>query len=212
MSSNRLPIGSPTVLVTDPAAIGRAADVLQAGGTVVLPTDTVYGVAALPQLAGATAQLFALKARGSDQPLAVLLADDSQLAPLAGDIDDDVRAWTADFWPGPLTLVLGRTSEARGLELGGDPATIGVRCPDHDFVRALAALVGPLATTSANRHGEPAATNAADAATSLAGAIGLVVDGGPSGDVASTVVDATTQPRRVLRRGALEPARLGLAP
>ncbi len=89
------------------------------------------------------------------------------------------------------------------MDLGGDPRTIGVRCPDHAFVRALAARVGPIATTSANRTGEATARTAVDAAASLAVPPDLVVDGGPAGPLASTVVDATTQPWHVLRVGAL---------
>jgi L-threonylcarbamoyladenylate synthase len=86
--------------------------------------------------------------------------------------------------------------------------TIGVRCPDHQFVRALAAEVGPIATTSANRTGQPTPLTAIEAAASLSGAVDLVVDGGPAGKAASTVVDASTEPWRVLRSGAITPDRL----
>lgn len=184
-------------------AVDRAAEVLRAGGSVVLPTDTVYGLAALPSVPGATDRLFALKDRSARQPLAVLVADVDQALQLVTTPDPTVSRWMARLWPGPLTLVLRRAASADGLRLGGDDATIGVRCPAHDVVRAIAARVGPLATTSANRSGEPTPTTAGAAAASLAGPVDLVVDGGPAGTVASTVVDATGHTWQVLRAGAV---------
>jgi L-threonylcarbamoyladenylate synthase len=109
----------------------------------------------------------------------------------------------AELWPGPLTIVLRRSAVASGLALGGGTETIGVRCPDHPFVRALAAEVGPIATTSANRSGEPTPVDAAAAAASLVGSADLVVDGGPAGTVASTVVDASGEGWSILREGAI---------
>ena len=194
--------------VGDPASLDRAAAVLLAGGTVVLPTDTVYGLAALPSVPGATDQLVTLKARSVAQPFAVLVADVAQAQDLIEAPADHVAAWMAGLWPGPLTLVLRRSAAARTLVLGGDPHTIGVRCPDHAFVRELAAMVGPIATTSANRHGHPTPTSARAAAAALTGTVGLVVDGGVAGTVASTVVDATSETWRILRLGAIGQRRL----
>lgn len=184
-------------------AVDRAAEVLLAGGCVVLPTDTVYGVAALAAMPGAAGRLFAAKGRAADHPLAVLVAGVDQVLPLVATPSAAARRAMARHWPGPLTLVLLRAAEARAMELGGDPDTIGVRCPDHAFVRALAARVGPIATTSANRTGEPTPATARDAARSLIVRPDLVVDGGPAVRPASTVLDATAQPWRVLRIGAL---------
>ena len=192
----------------EPAVVDRAVAVLAGGGTVVLPTDTVYGVAALASADGATHQLFVLKDRYHHQPLAVLVADIGQAFGLVEEPTPEVRGWMETLWPGPLTLVLRRRPEARALALGGDDATIGVRCPDHRFVRALAERLGPLATTSANLHGEATPSSARDAAAALAGRVDLVVDGGPAGATASTVVDASVTPWRVLRAGALTADRL----
>ena len=192
------------------AALDAAEAVLRGGGTVVLPTDTVYGLAALPSVPGATAQLFALKDRQADHPLAVLVADVDQASSLCAKPTDRVQAWMDDRWPGPLTIVLERSDAARLLMLGAGADTIGVRCPGHQFVRELATRVGPLATTSANRTGEPTPVDAASAAASLTSSVGLVVDGGPAGTVASTVVDATANPPRILRLGAITAAALGL--
>ena len=144
----------------------RAAAALRAGEVVALPTDTVYGLAALPASAAHTGRLFALKGRAADVPVAVLCASPDQ-APGAGD-PAAVTAPTcagspARLWPGPLTLVLPRRP-GLGLRARRAGGTIGVRCPDHPLVRALAAEVGPLATTSANLHGEPTPPDAAGVA------------------------------------------------
>lgn len=192
----------------DPSAADRAAAVLAAGGAVVLPTDTVYGLAALPTVPGATARLFDLKHRAADQPLAVLVADAVQAEGLlelaAGGVDPRlVRRWMTAWWPGALTIVGHRSPAAAGLDLGAGPTTVGVRCPAHPLVRAIASIVGPIATTSANRSGQPTPTNAQAAAAALDGPVGLVIDGGPTGTVASTVVDVTADPWRVLRAGAV---------
>ena len=183
----------------------------------VLPTDTVYGLAVLPTDPVAVARVWALKDRPPDQPLAVLVADVAQAQVLAAvdliglGIGTPRGPWLPWAWPGPLTLVVPRSAAAADLHLGGDPDTIGIRCPADALVRAVAAAVGPLAATSANRHGEPTPTTAAEAASSLAGEPDLVVDGGPAGTVASTVVDLTGPAPRVLRSGGLDPVELGLA-
>jgi L-threonylcarbamoyladenylate synthase len=175
-----------------PDVVAQAAVALRAGDAVAVPTDTVYGLAALPTVPGATARLFALKGRAADVPVAVLCASADQALALADPaaVTDEVARIADRLWPGPLTLVLPRRA---GLDWAlGEPAgTIGVRCPDHGLVRALAAEVGPLATTSANRHGEPTPPAAADVAALLGPGVALVVDGGPAAGTPSTVVDAT---------------------
>ena len=113
------------------------------------------------------------------------------------------------WWPGPLTLVL-RRRPGLAWDLGDPADTVGVRLPDHDLVLALAEAVGPLATTSANRHGEPTPVTAAEAAAALAGAPDLVVDGGPCAGEASTVLDATGPEPVVLRPGPIAVTDLGL--
>ena len=180
-----------------------AADTLRSGGVVLLPTDTVYGIAVLASMPGATERLFALKDRSVGQPVAVLVADRAQALGLAEGPDEAALRLMDRLWPGPLTLVLRRSVAASALSLGGDPSTVGIRCPDHDLVRALAGEVGPLATTSANRHGRPTPLTAAEAAASLVGPVDLVVDGGQLGSVASTVVDLTGPEPEVLREGAV---------
>lgn len=188
----------------DPGLVDRLVEALLAGEPVVIPTDTVYGVAALPSVPGATARLYALKDRRPDVPLAVLVADVAALDGLAATVDDRTAALVAAHWPGPLTVVVRRHPDRAGWDLGGDPGTVGVRCPDDPLVRAVAARTGPIATTSANRSGEPTPPTAAEAAASLTGPVAVVADGGTRDGQASTVVDLTVDPWRILRQGALD--------
>ena len=188
----------------DPELVDRLVAALEAGEPVVIPTDTVYGVAALPSVRGATARLYALKDRRPDVPLAVLVAGPADLHDVAAVVDDRTAALVERHWPGPLTVVVRRHPDRAGWDLGGDPTTIGVRSPDHPLVRAVAARTGPIATTSANRHGRPTPATAAEAAAALTGPVAVVADGGVLDGQASTVVDLTVEPWRVLRQGALD--------
>lgn len=182
---------------------------LRAGEAVVLPTDTVYGVAALPAVAGATARLRTLKERGADAPFAVLVADRAQAAEVA-ELPPRATRLADAHWPGPLTLVLPRTAAASRWDLGGDPSTIGIRSPDHPLIQAVARAAGPIATTSANRHGRPTPPTAAEAASALTGEVALTVDGGRLPGTASTVVDLTGPEPRTLREGPISAADLRL--
>jgi L-threonylcarbamoyladenylate synthase len=180
--------------------IREAADALRAGQAIVLPTETVYGLAALPSVPGATGRLFALKGRGPHVPVAVLCADVEQALALADSPGEAVREVAEKHWPGPLTLVLRRRPDL-GYELGEPATTIGLRCPDHALVQALAREVGPIATTSANRHGEPTPERAADLAALFGDRVALLLDGGPCTGIPSTVIDAVGEQWRVLRQG-----------
>lgn len=187
----------------DADAVDRTVEALGAGGIVVLPTDTVYGLAANAADPVATAKLFERKGRSADVPVAVLCASVDQALDLAGAVPDAARTLATEHWPGGLTLVLPRRPDL-GWALGEPHDTIGLRCPDHEFVRSVAARVGPLATSSANRHGVPTPEGAADAAASLVGPVDLVVDGGRLAGAPSTVVDGTTPGLRVLRLGVID--------
>jgi L-threonylcarbamoyladenylate synthase len=187
------------VEVGSPQAIELAAQTLEIGGIVILPTDTVYGLAVLP---GSLPKVFAVKGRPDDVPVALLVAASEQVEQLAV-VDARTRELMARHWPGALTLVLPRRDGVT-LDLGGVRPTVGVRCPDDAFIRALASRVGPLATTSANLHGRPTPTTAQDALDQLGEGVDLVVDGGPLEGRASTVVDATGGELRVLRQGSVE--------
>ena len=186
------------------ALVDEIVAVLERGGVVVLPTDTVYGLAALPTSRDAVERVFALKGRRADVPIAVLCASSVQALALAEPVPG-MDAVAERFWPGPLTLVLPRRAGV-DLHLGDPEHTIGLRVPDHDLVRAVAGRVGPIATTSANRHGEPTDPTAAGASASLVGEPDLVVDDGRLEGSASTVVDATGTPWAALREGAISAA------
>jgi tRNA threonylcarbamoyl adenosine modification protein (Sua5/YciO/YrdC/YwlC family) len=183
------------------AAVASAAAVLRDGKLVVLPTDTVYGLAALPSSPDATRALFEAKGRGAGVPVAVLCSDLDQAKTLVDDAAHELLTRVAvRLWPGALTLVLPRR-QGLTIELGEPRTTIGVRCPDDELVRALARTVGPLATTSANRHGEPTPATATEAAAQLGRHVALVLDGGARRGGSSTVVDLTRPTPTVLREG-----------
>jgi tRNA threonylcarbamoyl adenosine modification protein (Sua5/YciO/YrdC/YwlC family) len=185
-------------------AIAAAAAILRAGGIAGVPTDTVYGLAADPFRAGATDRLFKIKRRPRTFELPVLVADMEQALTLAvaGAIPPVAERLMVRFWPGPLTVVLPRRPDLNA-DLGSDDATIGVRCPNHPVPLALCRAIGPIATTSANRHGEPPATTAPELAEALGSCVEVVLDGGPCTGNPSTVVDCTGAEPRLLREGRL---------
>jgi L-threonylcarbamoyladenylate synthase len=178
------------VPVDDPAALDLAVAALRAGEPIVVPTDTVYGLATLPS---ATSVLYALKGRPDSVPIAVLVESFDQAAAVV-EMNGVAARLARAFWPGPLTIVRPRLDGA---------GTLAVRCPDHGFIHLLARRVGPLSVTSANRHGEATPPEARDAAASLAGDVALVVDGGACRGTASTVVDATEPELTVVRAGPI---------
>ena len=157
--------------------------------------------------------LFVLKGRPADRSVAVLVADRPAAESLAEAVPPALGELMDRHWPGPLTVVLPRR-EAPGPRLGGDAGTVGVRCPDHPWLRRLLAAVGPLAVTSANRHAIPTPPEAAqvlaalvpapDAAAPEPGAtIAVAVDGGPCSGEASTVVAWRKGTLKILRPGPL---------
>lgn len=195
------------VVPDDDAGRALAVEVLRGGGVVAIPTDTVYGLAAAMDVPGAIDRLFVAKGRPTDRAIAVLLADLDQVAAV-GQLSPSGRALGVGLWPGGLTLVV---EQRAGLplprELTGGRDTIGVRVPDHPSPRAIAALLGPLPTTSANVSGEPELMTAAAIEERFGGRIELILDGGPApGGRPSTVVDVTVDPPRILREGAIAAA------
>lgn len=190
------------------AAVAALAERLDAGGVAVLPTDTVYGIAARAADPGGIAELYRRKGRDRDVPIAVLVADPTQADVLWAERSEGRDRLTTRFWPGPLTLV-DRRAASLDWDLGGDPSSLGSRCPDHPLVRALASEVGPLAVSSANRSGEAPVVRAEQVAETLGEDL-LVVDGGTRHGTPSTVVDLRYG-FRVLRAGGLDEAELRAA-
>ena len=204
---------SPTRILPDgDAARAEAADLLRAGRIVAVPTDTVYGIAADMALPDAIERLFAAKRRPPEKAVAVLLADVDQAWTL-GIMTPHARVLGERFWPGGLTLVLpARPDAVLPRVLAAGLATVGVRVPDHEAPRALARILGPLPTTSANLSGEPDARDAQEIAERLGDALALVLDGGPvHGGPASTVVDCTLDRPVIRRAGAIPAARIAEA-
>ncbi len=194
-------MNTPIVQVSK-EALQQAAAILQDGGLVVFPTDTVYGLAAHPLQRGAVTRIYEVKGRSTAQPIALLLADPEDVEDVAV-VSEVARLLVERFWPGGLTLVLPKSGWVRSEISPGD--AVGVRVPDLPSARALIrAAGGILAVTSANRSGEPPACSAQEALEQLGGRVDLIVDGGPCpGGVPSTVLDCTVWPPAVLRQGAV---------
>jgi len=183
-----------------PAAVAEAARVLSDGWPVGIPTDTVYGLAVDPFQPGAADRIFEAKRRSRDLILPVLVAGLDQARLMADVLPDGALALMGRFWPGALTVVV-RGRPGSTADLGDDDGTVGVRCPAHPVARALCEAAGPLATTSANLHGQAPLVTAAEVASTFGAAVPVVLDGGPSTGHPSTVVDCTTSAPRILRQG-----------
>ena len=185
------------------AAIEAAASAVRRGQLVVLPTDTVYGVAADAFSPDAVQALLDAKGRGREMPPPVLVSAPTTLDALAVGVPAYARALVERFWPGPLTVVCRQQSSLQ-WDLGETRGTVAVRMPDHEVALAVLERTGPLAVSSANITGRPAARDADEAEDMLGADVEVVVDGGPvSGGEASTIIDCTGPQGRVLRRGAL---------
>jgi len=181
-------------------AIGR-------GDLVVIPTDTVYGVAADAFNPAAVQKLIDAKGRTRQSPPPVLIPGIPTLDALAESVPDEVRALVAKYWPGPLTVILPAQSSLV-WDLGETRGTVALRMPANRIALELLSETGPLAVSSANLTGEPAATTAADAERMLGDSVALYLDDGPTGELPSTIVDATglTAPEgklRIVREGVI---------
>src|SRR3954452_10054534 len=189
-------------------AIEAAARAVQQGQLVILPTDTVYGIGADAFDAAAVQALLDAKGRGREMPPPVLVSAATTLAALATNVQPYVDALTEAFWPGPLTLVC-EQQPSLTWDLGETRGTVAVRMPDHEIALALLERTGPLAVSSANLSGLPAATEAAAAEGMLGESVEVVLDAGPSpGGEASTILDLRLSQPRLLRLGALSAAEL----
>lgn len=196
--------------VLDGLRAARAA--LRRGELVVMPTDTVYGLAADAFTPAAVAALVAAKGRTLASPPPVLIPDLATLDALAESVPDAVRALVAELWPGPLTVILAARSSL-DWELGDTRGTVALRLPDDPVALQLLKDSGPLAVSSANRTGEAPVTSGAEAMAALGDDVAVVLDAGARGGVASTIVDATGLGRpegvlRILRDGVVPAQRI----
>ena len=192
------------VVPDDAAGRAEAIAVLERGGVVALPTDTVYGIGVALGTPGGVERLFQVKHRAPDKGIMLLLADAGQ-AETIGEMGPAATALAGACWPGGLTVVVPRRPDvALPAALTGGAPTIGLRVPDHEAPRALAHGVGPLPTTSANVSGLPEARDADEIVAQLGDAIDLIIDGGAAhGGPASTVIDCTGPTPLALRVGAI---------
>ena len=196
------------VLAPDAAGIGRAVELLRSGAVVAFPTDTVYGVGVDGARRDLLPALFALKRRPLDRRIPMLVANLDQASAAGWVADDRARRLTEHFWPGALTIILPH-GEGAAEDAGASQA---FRAPDHAIALALIAATGPLFATSANISDQPDTLGADEVLIAFAtdqDDLAAVVDGGPvPGGVASTVVDLTVTPARLLREGPITAAEL----
>ena len=195
------------LLPVSPESLRLAMEILQVGGLVAFPTDTVYGVGALAFDGSAVASIYVAKDRPLEKSIPVLIADYADLAKVAQSIPSMAETLARHFWPGPLTLVVPKDPRLPAAVTSTD--TVGVRIPDHPITRDLLRLAGPMAVTSANLSGEPNPSTAEAAYSQLGGRIALILDGGETpGGVPSTVVDCTGSEALVLREGPIKKAEI----
>jgi len=193
---------------TDPdgraEGIPAAASAVRRGEIVVLPTDTVYGIGCDAFDATAVASVLAAKGRGRDMPPPVLIPTARTAQGLATQVPDYAQRLMEKFWPGPLTLVL-KAQTSLHWDLGETNGTVALRVPDHEITLELLGDIGPMAVTSANTTGDPAARSVDEALGMLGETVSVYLDAGPvDAGEPSTIIDCTDETGRVLRLGALD--------
>ncbi|KAF0848563.1 L-threonylcarbamoyladenylate synthase [Nocardia caishijiensis] len=198
------------------AGITAATSALKSGRLVVMPTDTLYGIAADAFDSSAVADLLAAKRRGRDMPVPVLVGSWHTIDGLVFSVRPQARELIRAFWPGALSLVV-QAAPSLAWDLGDTRGTVMLRMPLHPVALELLRAVGPLAVSSANVSGQPPATTVGQAREQLGSLASVYLDGGPAEHaVASTIVDLTADQPRVLREGAVPSADiaevLGMAP
>ena len=187
------------------AVLAQAAACVAAGGTLIFPTDTVYGIGCAPEDDATVESIFRAKARPSTKPLAIHLRSSDEAATYAAELSPGALALMRRFWPGPLTLVVRRQPE-RCAAAARNGSTIALRCPDAPVCSALLHATGPLAATSANRSGAPAFTGVETDLDALPEATLAIIAGPTKERRESTVLDCSTDIISVIRAGALDPA------
>lgn len=187
----------------DPRPIGEAVRFLLGGELVAYPTDTLYGLGADPRSASAVEHLFRAKRRAPTEGIPLIAADVSQIEACLGQLSQLGRRLAAVFWPGPLTMVIAAGPGVSPRVLG-EKSSVAVRVPDYALARELAAELGhPLTATSANVSGKASATTADEAVQALGSELAIVLDGGPTGDVHSTIIDVRNEAPVLLRAGVI---------
>jgi tRNA threonylcarbamoyl adenosine modification protein (Sua5/YciO/YrdC/YwlC family) len=195
-------INTDFLSLNHPKAIQRALEVINNGGLIAFPTDTVYGIGASAYQEDAIQKIYQVKERSHLKAIPILISDTEELDLVAQKISPGTKKIINHYWPGPLTLVLPK-QPALPDNLS-QTNSIGVRVPDDNLTRELLRKIGPMAATSANLSGQPSALNASEVLEYLGGKIDLVLDGGPvQGGQASTVVDLTGEIPQLVREGPI---------
>ena len=190
------------VLAHSDESLRRALAVLQAGGLVAFPTDTVYGVGALAFDGTAIESIYAAKDRPVEKAIPILIGDVTELERVGINIPETTWKLASRFWPGPLTILVPKRPELP--DSVSATTTVGVRVPDHQVARALLKVAGPMAVTSANISGAESPISAEEVQGQLGGRISLIIDGGRTpGGVPSTLVDCTGPKLKILREGPI---------
>lgn len=189
--------------------IRRAGEILQKGGLVAIPTETVYGLAGNALCGETVKKIYQAKGRPSDNPLIVHINKTEQLASLVQEVPESARKLAEAFWPGPLTMILPKSSLIPP-ETSGGLSTVAVRCPSHPVARAVIEAAGlPLAAPSANLSGRPSPTTFAHVQADLTGRVDALLDGGDCQvGVESTVITLAEETPRLLRPGGVTLAQL----
>jgi L-threonylcarbamoyladenylate synthase len=193
------------------AATEAAREAIEAGECIVLPTDTVYGIGADAFSPHAVQRLLDAKGRGRDMPPPVLIGEPTLIRALAVDVPEEAKELIERHWPGPLTIIC-RMQPSLRMDLGDNENTIALRVPDHELAREVLRRTGPMAVSSANHSGQPAALTCDEAIDQLGDAVSVYLDGGElaaSGGAPSTIVDFTrSDDGEILRVGALSVAEI----
>jgi len=188
----------------DPGKMAEAVRILKGGGVVAFPTETFYGLGVDARNEEAVERIFRIKRRDFNKPIALIVAEERDVAPLAEEIPMTANILMQRFWPGPLTILF-RASPAVSNRLTGGTGKIGIRISGHPIARLLAAgIAGPLTATSANPSGGTDCSTADAVMQALGDLPDAIIDAGPTpGEAGSTILDATTVPIRILREGAI---------
>jgi len=187
-------------------SVNRAVEILRRGGVVAAPTDTLYGILANALDERAARKVFAVKMRTAGSPLPIFVSEPADLAKYGRDVPPIAYALADAFWPGKLTIIVPK-SDLIPEAVSGGLDTVGMRIPNHAVPREIVAALGaPATATSANLSGTPPLTSAGDVARELGARVDMVLDGGElAPSEASTVIDATAAPLKILRVGAVAP-------
>jgi L-threonylcarbamoyladenylate synthase len=198
-----------TLPIDDAGTLEAAAQALQSGAAIVVPTDTVYGLAARPDLAEAVQRIFLAKGRPAQMHLPVLASSLDQVRQLGVDVNAAALALAERWWPGPLTLALGFRPDAARPEWLADRDEVAVRIPNQAFLLQLIARTGVLVVTSANRHGSPTPPSTDEIRHELTPHVTVIVDGGKLEGHPSTLVNVHREKARVEREGVISRETIG---